>query len=555
VGRRLGASAGSRPARQLRVKRLAQQDNAGAFSNHVPQTKLVRTTWSPWPIAVLAAVALTLFIAPVGFVGGGWDDWQYLNAARCWRELGPCLPNNHWQGRWPVFGPIAVLTALFGESRWTVSLWPLVASLGCLALLAEIGKRTLGHPAGWIASLLFVLTPAFSLQLLTPRAEAIELLFILGGTLVFVVWTGGRRTWQAALSGLLFSLAIQVRETAVIAVAFAALYTLTMKPRAGWREVGAATAAFIVPFAIEFLTFALATGDPLYRRTVSIGHTLLVSSELRGPTTPGHAPFFNSNYIMNWRHEPGIHVHWAVDGFLNLFVNLKVGISLVASTALYFFGALFLTAADRRKMIFLLLIALGYCLLLIYALAVDPKARMMLVPLCATCLAVAIGLSRLIEVGRSALVCAIVFAAAIIDLVVLVPFRSTTKPEEAARRWMAQYPGDIEIDGNSRRHLTLLAGARLLPNVGSGRPYWIYHGVTSCSRFISESGLQSSSIEVADEIPISRLARFNPEWSPAICLFRYRKHLSEVDIHYGILRARRDGLFVLMPRDSVLEPD
>jgi hypothetical protein len=301
--------------------------------------------------------------------------------------------------------------------------------------------------------------------------------------------------------------------------------------------------------------FALATGDPLFRRKVSIGHAMLVSSELMGPTTPGKMPFFNTNYIMNWRHEPGLKVHWAVDGLVNLFVNLKVGISVIAATALYFFGPLFLSRADRRKMLFLLLFALAYCLILTYALAVDPKARMMLVPFCATCSALAIASSRLIQIERTPIVIAIIAAAAIIALVVLLPFRSTIKPDEAARRWISQYPGRIEIDANSRRHLTLLPAARVLPNLQSDKPYWIYHSVSSCNQFVLASGLPPDSIEVADGIAISRMARFNPRWAPAICLFRYRKPLTEDEIHYGILRARRDGLFVLMPRDSVLEPD
>ena len=532
-----------------------QTGNAGKTPTAILHARTGRSIWSPWQLAVLAAVAGTLLIAPVGFVGGGWDDWQYLNAARCWRELGACLPNNHWQGRWPIFAPIALVTAVFGENRWTVSIWPLVASLGCLALLAEIGNRVLGRPVGWIASLFFSLTPAFSLQLLTPRAEAIELLFVLGGTLVFIFWTEGKRPWQAALSGLLFSLAFQVRETAIIAAAFAALCALTLKPRPGWRDISAAAAGFALPFAIEFVVFALTTGDPLFRRKVSMGHTMLVSSELMGPTTPGKMPFFNTNNIMNWRHEPGLNVHWAVDGIVNLFINLKVGISLVGAVTLYLFGARFLSPSDRRKMLFLLLFALAYCLILTYVFAVDPKARMMLVPLSATCSALAVASSRLIQVGRTPVAIAMVAAAGVIALVVLFPFRSTIIPDEAARRWMAQYRGKIEIDANSRRHLTLLPAARALPNLQSDKPYWIYHSVSSCGQFLLASALKPDSIEVAEEVPISRMARFNPRWAPAICLFRYRKPLSEAEIHYGILRARRDGLFVLMPRDSVLEPD
>src|SRR3989337_1984831 len=80
-----------------------------------------------WLSALLAALLLVIAIAPIGFIGGVWDDWRYLNAARCWREFGPCLPQDHWQGRWPVIAPLALITGLFGESRISVSISPLIA--------------------------------------------------------------------------------------------------------------------------------------------------------------------------------------------------------------------------------------------------------------------------------------------------------------------------------------------------------------------------------------------------------------------------------------------
>ena len=67
-----------------------------------------------WLILGLAFVGI-VSINPIGFIGGGWDDWQYLDAARCWRAHGPCLPHNHWQGRWPVIAPIALSTGLLAK--------------------------------------------------------------------------------------------------------------------------------------------------------------------------------------------------------------------------------------------------------------------------------------------------------------------------------------------------------------------------------------------------------------------------------------------------------
>ena len=136
-----------------------------------------------WWLGLLLAVVVVIAINPIGYIGGGMDDWQYLEAARCWRAHGPCLPHDHWQGRWPVIAPLAAVTTLFGESRFTVGLVPLAASVGCLVLLALLGNRLFGRPVGFIASLLYLTVPAFSIQLLDPTVEATELAFCLGGAL------------------------------------------------------------------------------------------------------------------------------------------------------------------------------------------------------------------------------------------------------------------------------------------------------------------------------------------------------------------------------------
>ena len=74
----------------------------------------------PWLVALVISLALILIINPVGFLGGGLDDWHYLNAARCWAAHGPCLPQDHWQGRWPVVAPIGASIFLLGENRFSV---------------------------------------------------------------------------------------------------------------------------------------------------------------------------------------------------------------------------------------------------------------------------------------------------------------------------------------------------------------------------------------------------------------------------------------------------
>ena len=187
----------------------------------------------PWIAAIIGALALILIVNPVGFVGGGWDDWQYLNAARCWAAHGICLPTDHWQGRWPIIAPLAAVIAIFGESRLTVGLPSLFYSAGCLALLAWLGNRLAAKPVGYIAALLLLVAPAFAVELVDPTVEAAELFFLLAAACCGVLFAENRERRSAFCVGLFLSLAFQVRETAAAAapVALIAAWLLARDDR------------------------------------------------------------------------------------------------------------------------------------------------------------------------------------------------------------------------------------------------------------------------------------------------------------------------------------
>lgn len=181
---------------------------------------------------IAVTISIVLAINPVGFIGGGSDDWRYLEAARCWRLHGPCLPHNHWEGRWPLIAPIAAITGLLGETRLTVGLAPLLAGTTCLILITNIGDRLAGRPAGLVAALLFLTVPAFSVQLLDPTVEATELAFCLAGLTAMLCWRENPGTTWPFVVGTMFGLAFQTRETAAVAILFAGGAVL-----AHWRLV------------------------------------------------------------------------------------------------------------------------------------------------------------------------------------------------------------------------------------------------------------------------------------------------------------------------------
>lgn len=477
-----------------------------------------------WWTALALAFALMLVVNPAGFLGGGLDDWQYLNAALCWVQSGPCLPHDHWQGRWPVIGPLAALIAVGGESRLAVSVAPFLENAAALSLYAMIANRLCGKPVGFVAALLFLAIPSFSFQLTEPSVEPVELLFIFAGTLATIEWQSSHKPTYAFLAGLMFSLAVQVRETAIIAAAFVAVWVFVRRDRPALNHLLWAALGFAVPLLLEFIIYWGSTGDPFWRRRLSMAHTRIVSSELLGPVDSTHLPFFNKAYIANWRMQPGLHLHWAVDGFINLFVNATAGLSLVLTPLLLLTYNRIIPRPERRAALGLWLIGLLYCAVLVYAFAVDPKPRMMLVALSLTTAALALVTIRLFRCGKVAIVATVGVVTAAIGLGMQYSRPSGERMERVARQWIADHPDQIETDINTHRNLALLPEARALPSVLADRPYYMTTANRGCDYFLQRTRLQ-------DVLAVDGSAASSPMGNyfkrrAEICLFRYLQPLA-----------------------------
>jgi hypothetical protein len=474
-----------------------------------------------WWLGLVTAFAVMLLVNPSGFVGGGQDDLHYLQAARCIREYGWCLPHDHWSARWPVVGPIALFTTIFGESRFAVSIAPAIASFLALALLAIIGNKTFARPVGWIGALLLLLTPAFAVQLSQPAVEATELCFIFAGFLCVLKWRESPGILWAVLAGVLFGLAVQVRETALVAAPFAFIYLCAGKPKPRLPDVAMAALGFALPFLAEFAWFAASTGDPFYRIKLSIAHTQIWSSELLGPIDRTRPPFFNKAYIANWRLEPGIHIYWAVDGLLNLFVNGLAGLSLPFVTLFVLFGRKKLGPDTTRRSLTLLLMAVAYMACLIYAFAIDPKARIMLVALSMTSMALALITLRLRAIGYPLVAYSTWIAAAILGLTLQYGHQRTDLIESAAIEWIAQRPGQIEIDSATHKYLALVPAAQRLPGLEANKPYVLFTGGMPCEEWIAKSGFPPRSLTVVEAQKNTRISL--PGLGGEMCLLRYNR--------------------------------
>jgi hypothetical protein len=480
--------------------------------------------WS-WPLTFGVAFVFAFMLMP-GYFGGGADDAQYLYAARCWVDNGPCLPTNHWEGRWPAILPVAAAISMLGESRFTVALWPFLSGATALGLVICVGNRIGGSPAGWLAAILVLFTPTFSTLFLTPNVELLELALILTGVLAVGAWTESRKAVTAAAAALAFSMAFQVRETAIIAAAMAAAFVVSRRP--SLRHLLVAMMAFLAPLLIEFILYWQLTGDPLYRRKLSVGHTLLISPELLGPVDTLHGPFFNKAYIANWRREPGIYVHWLIDGPLNLLLNARAGWSLAfVGVLLTVLRGRISKSAQQRAFVFVT-VCISYVFVLIYALAVDPKPRIMLVPLTISSVALAVLLTALWRNGERAMAQFLVAGHILSGAAILFVQPRVQPIEDGAQSWIARFPGALEADPYTLRHLALVPDISHVASLGTQRPFLLHATELGCTNVLVKAGLADDTARLVGVRSMARVKNLNAGWE--LCLFQYRERFDRSQI-------------------------
>lgn len=440
----------------------------------------MRTADKPVVLPLLALAAFIVWLNPVGYVGGGGDDWHYLISAECWAATGPCLPQDHWSARWPLIAPMAGAVALFGESRAALALVPLVYALFSLLLLSTVAHRLFGRASALIAGAALLLTPAFATLMVKPNVDLVELAFLLGALAAWLqAAQTGRRRW-AILTGMAFALAFQARETSAVFLALGGLAFL-LSPPAQRRVMVWALPGFAVPIAAEMLIYWAATGNPFGRYALAFNHVRIPSTELAAWVDTTRSPLLNPDFIAGWRPASGIALHWTVKPVVNLLAHPDIGPNLLAALILLVAaGRNPAEAATRHRAGLLLGGAAFAALLLAYVLAVDPKPRMFL-PL-ATAGAAAIGaLAPLAWRSRGrVLLVVLAGAAAARALIVIAATPAMAAAETEAARWIEGFGPSLTIDETARRHLALLPSARALPVSDRSQPLRIAIAWSGC---------------------------------------------------------------------------
>ncbi|HYJ31286.1 MAG TPA: glycosyltransferase family 39 protein [Allosphingosinicella sp.] len=431
----------------------------------------------PVALPLLAFAFILYWVNPVGYVGGGGDDWQYLSAAECWAANGPCLPRDHWGGRWPLIAPMAASIAVLGESRAAMALVPLLWSVAVLLLFARIVERLAGRTAALAAGLVLLLTPVFAIQLARPNVDHVELTFLLAALLGWIEAARSARRGWALLLGFGLGMAVLARETSIVFVAAVGIAFLRA-PMAQKRVLVWATPAFALPLAAEMITYLFAAGDPFYRLGLAFGHTRIPSAELADWVDTSRSPFFNPEFIAGWRAANGIEAHWTVKPLLNLVTHANIGMTLIGALALSIAAPK--AGAERRTILALLAIAGGAALVFIYALGIDPKPRMFLPLAAAAAAAAGIAAVALWRSGRRLVPMVVALFLIPPAFVSFLAVPRNAPAERAAAEWLVAAPGAVTLDETTRRYLALVPGARALP-VDAARPLRLTVATEPCA--------------------------------------------------------------------------
>lgn len=488
---------------------------------------------SAWiPLLPFLLLAASIALNPVGFIGGDADDLHYVEAARCWVSNGPCLPADHWEGRWPTIAPLAAAISLLGEGRWSVALPSLIASFACVVLVYRLGRQLFGATEAVIAASLLAIVPAFALQALDPNVDSIELAFVLGGFVAMLRGRKGGVLWSA-LCGLSFGLAMQSRETA-LAIAPLALvsFALVHPPRRGVRPWLIAGAAFALPFIVEAIIFAAQTGDPFWRRRLSLGHSQLATTELQGRSQVDGLPFFNRELIENWRREPGLSLHWTIDGLLNLIVNPRTGGIFILLPFLWVMCRNHLSSRQRRLFRLLALGAVTYAAIIIYMLAMDPKPRIMLPAIAAAVLALGPLLAALLR-ERKTFTTALLVGVALICVVNILSGYRSDRAERIIAAWIEQDGDRIETARQTFRRLAFQPDAGKLAPLTSDRPLLMLQVNNSCGGWLDDMQIDRAWLPIVRSASLGTYPASMIEKQTHLCLYRY----GDARAHQALARA------------------
>jgi 4-amino-4-deoxy-L-arabinose transferase-like glycosyltransferase len=214
-------------------------------------------------VALWVIAACVLRFAWTGFVGS--DDDYYVSCGLGWLHSFPFVAQHFGEVRAAVCIPIAITTAILGESEFSAVASTCLFLLGTLSITFQLLSRTTGWQYALAAAATMATIPLFAITGTIPNADVPELFFIAAS--VALIWrsVNNGTDWRCQfLAGVAAALAFSAHEVSVALLLYFGLLFLLgygMQRRNYWTIA----AGFVAVVAIECIYYLLMTGDALYR--------------------------------------------------------------------------------------------------------------------------------------------------------------------------------------------------------------------------------------------------------------------------------------------------
>lgn len=226
-------------------------------------TAVAVAVWWRLPALLVGALAIRLV-----FFGGllGWDDVEYMNAARALRD-GDYLPASSFKLRHTVTMPLALCQGWFGEGEWAAALVPLTYSLAHLALADRLGMLYGGPAVATVAVGLLAILPLDILAATDLHADLPLAVFLTAA--MFAVLRGeragrARGAWFFG-AGVALGLGTISKEVALAFVVVLVLRATLVIPPVRLAAYAWLVAGLLTVAIVETTWLAAVTGTPWYR--------------------------------------------------------------------------------------------------------------------------------------------------------------------------------------------------------------------------------------------------------------------------------------------------
>ena len=237
-------------------------------------------------ILLALAVRLRHYTGPIG----SDDTWYYLGAYEI--HEGSYEPgDNYWKTRYGMLLPIAASYKVFGTNEFAAALWPMLCSLGAVALCYFLGKLVVNATTGFLAAALLAFYP-LDIHYSGLILPDVPLSFLMAASVLAFLY-GSRSEKRAPafyfLSGALMAVAYSCRSMAVILMPFFGLYVLLFEKKIRPSHFLFA-AGFLAVLSIESLYFAIEGLGPLHNFKLNAAAAIAVNSSGECSTSQAYYP-------------------------------------------------------------------------------------------------------------------------------------------------------------------------------------------------------------------------------------------------------------------------